>query len=322
MENLFNRLTNLVKKYDNVIIISHKNPDLDALGSSLGLSSILTSMNIENYIFIDTNSPNNNSTVKQSLLLAQNFNYINKENYKEILKDNTLLIILDTHQQERLEYPSIANEVNNIIILDHHIKMSNYIKNTELFYIDSTLSCVVELIAFFSKYSGFAICPLVATIMLAGMEIDTNGFNVKITEKTFEAASYLVSLGADSILKQNLLKETKDEFLRRADYIKSSYIYKKNNAICLLDVNETTPTELAEISESLLSFEEVEASYTIGLLDKNVVGVSARSLGNIDVCEIMKKLGGGGHATNAAVQVIGTTIREVEKRLKKSIDNE
>lgn len=320
MENLFNRLTNLVKKFDNIILIGHKNPDLDSLGSCLGLSTILSDMNIENYIFMDK-SVDLNNTIKQALELVKDYKFIDKNTYKDIIKDNTLLIVLDTHQQDRVDYPILLDEIKHICVLDHHIKLANYIKDTELFYIDSSLSCVIELVSLYSKYLNISICPVVSTIMLAGMEIDTNGFNVKITERTFDVASYLVSMGADTVLKQNLLKESKDEFLRRADYIKSSYIYNKNYAICLLDVNKTTPIELAEISEALLNFEDVEASFTIGLLEENVIGVSARSLGNIDVCDIMKQLGGGGHATNAAVQVHGTTIKAVEKKLKKVIDN-
>lgn len=321
MKSLFDRLTNLVKEFDNIILVGHKNPDLDSLGSCLGLSTILRSMNIDNYIFIDTDLEINSST-RQALSLVNDFNLININNYKDVIKDNTLLIVLDTHQYDRVNYPQLVDEVNKVCIIDHHIKSSSYIKDTELFYIDSTLSCVVELIASYSKYLNVKLSPVIATIMLAGMEIDTNGFNVKITEKTFQVAAYLVSMGADTVLKQNLLKESKDEFLRRADYIKSSYIYNKDCAICLLDVNETTPTELAEISESLLNFDSVEASFTIGLLGENVVGISARSLGNVDVCEIMKQLGGGGHATNAAVQVSGTTIKALENKLKNIIDIE
>lgn len=317
MESLFNRLTDLFKEYKNVIIMSHTNPDLDALGSSLGLSSILSDMDIENYIFFDVKDKDHNNSVKQALSITPNFNYIDKKTYKDVLTDNTLLVILDTHQQERVEYPNLIDEISKVVVLDHHIKMSNYIKETELFYIDSSLSSVIELIAFYSKYLEMNISPVVASIMLAGMEIDTNGFNIKITERAFEAAAYLVSLGADTILKQNLLKESKDDFLRKADYIKSSYIYKKNIAMCLLDVPQTEPEELADISESLLKLDDIEISFTIGQLSKKTVGISARSIGNIDVCEIMKKLGGGGHATNAAVQVENTTVKALEKALKK-----
>ncbi len=316
MESLFKGLTELFDECDKVIITGHSNVDLDALGASLGLSSILNYMGKENYIFLDENK-NVDTTVTQALSLVHNFNFIGKSDYKKLISDNTLLVILDTHQQERLSCPQLVDDIGKVVVLDHHIKLSNYIKDTEIFYIDSSLSSVVELIAFYSKYLNISISPVVASIMFAGMVIDTNNFNVKITDKSFEAAAYLVSLGADPIVKQNLLKETKAEYIRKSDYIRSSYIYKKNIAICLVNATETTPAELAEISESLLNFEAVEAAFTIGQLGKKVVGVSARSIGDFDVCAPMKKLGGGGHTNNAAVQVENTTIKALEKTLKK-----
>ena len=295
MESLFEKLTILIKKYEKIILMGHTQPDLDSFGSCLGFSSILNSMHKENYIFIDIKNEELDTTLKQSITLVPNFNYIDKSNYKNIISDNTLLIILDTHLQERLEYPEILNDIKNIIVLDHHIKRPNYIKNTELFYIDSSLSSITELVSFYSKYLKVDLSPIVSTIMLTGIEIDTNGFNIKITEKAFEAAAYLVSEGADSILKLNLLKETKREFLRKADFIKSSYVYKKRYAICLLPLSVCMQSELAEISDSLLGLEGVEASFTIGQLEKKTVGISARSLGNVDVCSIMEEFGGGGH---------------------------
>lgn len=316
MDSLFDKITELVTIYDNVILMGHVHPDLDALGSCLGMSTILNSMNIKNYIFLDINNNEHDSTVKQALPLVSDFNYIDKTNYKEIITDKSLLIVMDTHLKDRLEYPDILDEIHSVIVIDHHIKRQNYIKDTEVFYIDSSLSSVVELVAFYSKYLSIDLSPIVSTIMLTGMEIDTNGFNIKITEKAFEAAAYLVGSGADSILKLNLLKETKREFLRKADFIKSSYIYRKKYAICLLPLSTCLQSELAEISDSLLGLEGVEASFTIGQLGKNIVGISARSLGNVDVCNLMESLGGGGHATNAACQVKNTTMKALEKSLK------
>ena len=130
-------------------------------------------------------------------------------------------------------------------------------------------------------------------------------------------AAHLTSMGADSVLKQELLKESKDDYLRRADFIRSSYIIKKNIAICPLTVPISTKEELAEIAEELLKFEYVEASFAIGQLKKNEVGISARSIGNINVCEIMKLLGGGGHLTNAASQISNSTVKEVERKIIK-----
>ena len=319
MSNLFDKLTEIVKEYDNVILMGHTHPDLDAYGSCLGMSCILITMNIDNYIFLDINNRDNIQSIEQAISLAPNTNYIFKDNYRNYITNNSLLIIMDTHLENRLEYPTILNDIKHVIVLDHHIKMNDYIKDTDLFYIDSSLSCVVELISYYAKYKEVDIPSVTATIMLAGMEIDTNGFNIKITEKAFICAGYLINEGADPILKQHLLQGTKKDFLRRADFIKSSYIYNKQFAICLLDRGRTTQKELAEVSEALLSFENIEASFTIGQLDNKTVGMSARSLGNVDVCEIMKKLGGGGHVTDAATQVKNITIKALEKKLKSII---
>ena len=320
MENLFDRICQLVENYKKVVLMGHTHPDMDAYGSCLGMSCILDTMNVENYIFLDINDKKNIESIEQGVSLINNHNYIDKSNYKSIIDDDTLLIVMDTHLRSRLEYPEILDEIKKVIVLDHHIKMRDYIKDTELFYIDSTLSSVVELIGYFAKYKQVDIPNIEASIMLAGMEIDTNGFNIKITERAFVCAGYLISEGADPILKQHLLQENKKDFIRRADFIKSSYIYNKKYAICLLDRGKTTQTELAEVSESLLSFEGIEASFTIGQLDRKTVGISARSIGNINVCDVMKELGGGGHATDAATQVENVTIKGLEKKLKKVLE--
>ncbi len=315
-KKIFEKINDIVSNYKKIILMGHTYPDLDSLGSCLGMSVILDSMNINSYIFLDTNNSNYDSTIIQSLPLVSNFNYINKSNYKEVIDDNTLLIILDTHLKERLEYPNILDDIKDVVVIDHHMKRPEYIRDTELFYIDSSLSSVAEFISFYSQYLSIELPPIVSTILLTAIEIDTNGFNIKITEKSFEAAAHLVSSGADSILKLNLLKEKKREFLRKADFIKSSYIYKKKYALCLLPISNCAQSELAEVSDSLLGFEGVEASFTIGQLNKNTVGISARSLGNVDVCHYMELFGGGGHLNIAACQVSNTTMKALEKELK------
>ena len=109
--------------------------------------------------------------------------------------------------------------------------------------------------------------------------------------------------------------DIKEDYLRRADFIRSSYVINKNIAVCPLTIPLTTKEELAEIAEELLTFEYVEASFAIGQLKGNQIGISARSIGNVNVCEIMKRLGGGGHITNAASQISDSTVKEVERQL-------
>ncbi len=316
MKNLFEKLTETMKKCDKAILVAHQYPDLDALGSCLGLSSILNILEVENYIYLDVDKVDNYS-VNLALPFCSDYKFINNDTIDSLLTENTYLIVLDTHIPDRIENPDLFNKINKVIVLDHHIKNNNYIKETEILYIDSTLSSVVELIAFYANYLEINIPSVIASIMIAGMEVDTNGFNVKVTEQTFNAAAILLSMGADMIIKQNLLKESKREYLRKANFIKSSHIYRKKYAFCLLDSPETTQEELAEIAESLLGLENVEASFSIGQLDKKTVGISARSIGNIDVCEIMKQFGGGGHTTNAASQIEKTTMKLMEKNIKK-----
>ena len=120
MENLFDRVIQLAQKYDKVILMGHHHPDMDSYGSCLGLSCIFDYLNIENYIFLDTNDEENIKSIKQAIQLINTKEYLNKNNYKNIITDNTLLIICDTHLRNRLEYPKILDSINNVVVLDHH----------------------------------------------------------------------------------------------------------------------------------------------------------------------------------------------------------
>ena len=156
MEEIFKSLTNLIKKYDSFIIMSHKNMDLDGLGASLALSSIIQSFKKNCYIFMDRR-PKNSSITKSLLKLKKNnldTNFIYRTNYNTILSENnnTLLIILDTHKKQMIEYENILSKVKDVVILDHHIKNNNYIKDTILSYINSNVSSTIEIIVNYLKY--------------------------------------------------------------------------------------------------------------------------------------------------------------------------
>ena len=313
MQELFEKLNELISEYDSFIVMGHKDPDLDSLGSCLGLCEIIESFNKKAYIFLDDkNLENYNSNINQAFeKMEKSVTCVNEKSYKKI-KGKTLLIITDTHIKDRLEYPDLVDKFDTVV-LDHHIKSKNYIKDTRFLYIDTNLSSMSELITFYSEYVNIDLDNVIATILLAGIEIDTNGFNLKTTSRTYEAASTLMEMGADSILKQELLKESKEEYMKRATFIRNSFMISDSIAMCI--VNGTTNSkELAEISEELLTFEDVEASFTLGKLEDNLIGVSARSLGEFDVSEIMKQMGGG-HTSNAATQVKDKTIKEVKQEI-------
>lgn len=317
MDEIFVKLTKLINKKDNVIIIAHRGLDLDALGSSICLNSIIKDLGKNSYIFL--NSKDEHQEIAKSLDTMFNYkmdiDFID-ENYLDNFNDkNTLLVILDTHKQELLEYPEIINLYNSIAIIDHHIKSDDYIKKASFIHIDNHVSSTVEIMIDYLKYLNKTIDPIIATIMLAGMEVDTNGFNIKTNSKTYLSAAFLMEMGADNIEKQKLLKENKDKYCKRQEFIRKSYMITDDMALCVMDTNTYMRYELALISEELLQFDDVEASFTIGYIDKDTIGISARSIGKIDVENIMRKLGGGGHMTDAACSIKNETLKEVKEKL-------
>lgn len=314
MEQLFEKLNEIIREYDSFIIMGHKDPDLDSLGSSLGLCEIIESFGENAYLFLnDKHLENYNTNINHAFdKMEKDIICVNERTYKKI-EGKTLLIVIDVHSQDRLEYPKLPDVIDTIV-LDHHIKNKSYMKDAKFLYIDSNLSSMSEIITYYAEYLNLDLDNVIATILLAGIEIDTNGFNLKTTSKTYEAASILMEMGADSILKQELLKESKEEYMKRANFIRNSFMIDDDIAMCMIYGN-TTSKELAEIAEELLKFEDVKASFSLGKLKDDVVGVSARSLGDIDVSVVMKEMGGGGHSSNAATQIKDKTLKEVKQQI-------
>ena len=311
MTEFFKKLDEQIKIHDNVIIIGHQNPDLDCIGSSLGLYNTIEK---ECYIFKSTDKLNESMIKTFDVIKEKGINFIDKTNYKSIIK-NTLLIVTDLHRKSLIENQEILDEIKDIVIIDHHIIGKDKINNI-LEYINPKASSATEIITQYMRYKGKTVDKEIATIMLAGIEIDTNGYNMKTTEETFNSSAFLMSLGADNILKQNILKENKEEYIKRTKQIENSYMID-NKMICVLDTEKYNPSYLATMSEDLLRFDNVEASFTIGRLINEKIGISARSLGNINVELYMRELGGGGHLTDAACQLEEETLEEAEKKLIK-----
>ena len=313
MNRFFEKLDEEIKKYKNIIIIGHKNPDLDCIASSCALYKIIKD---NCYVYKTTEELTNSAYKAYEELEKEKIRYINKNNYKEYI-EKALLIVVDLHKKTLIENEKLLDEIKDKIIIDHHIIGKNKI-SANLEYIDDQASSTVEIIIEYMKYKNTKINENIATIMLAGIEIDTNGYNMKTTEKTFQAATYLMQKGANNILKQKLLKEPKENYVERTNHIEKSFIID-NMIICTLNKKIYNPIYLATLAEDLLRFEGVEASFAIGRINKDVVGISSRSLGNIDVEKYMRKLGGGGHKTDAACQIQEKKPKKVEKNLIKKL---
>lgn len=321
MNDFFEKFTKTIKNYNTIILATHKNMDLDGFSSCLCLFNIINKMKINCYIYLNREQQNKsiNKTMDKLCKEKYYYNALYEDNLNDVDFNNSLLVIIDVHKQTMIENDKLLGMVNDTIVIDHHIKNDNYIKNTKLLYINSSLSSTAELFVNYSRYMNYTIDSLLATIMLAAIEIDTNGFNFKTSEHTYEAAAYLTKLGANPIIKKELLRESKDIYLKRQFYIEQSYLIDDNIMIC--EINDIVSSyELAVIADALLEFENVEASFCIGRLDEFTVGISARSIGNINVQEIMRKLGGGGHITEAATKMNDLSVEGCRINLLKVIN--
>ncbi len=324
MEEFFKQLTKQIKDCEKIIFMTHQNMDLDGFASILALSEVADAFKKVNYILI--NNKFTNTSINKSLDKLKSeqlfFNYIYKKDVTKVLTDKAIIIVLDVHKPSMVEMPSLLEKCPNIIVIDHHIKCKQYIQNTVLNYINSNMSSTIEIISRYLKFLNKKVNPIVATMMLAGMEIDTNSFNVKTNASTFSSAAFLMDMGADNILKQELLKEDKDEYIIRQKYIENSYMLNNKIAICTLDNKIVDNKILAQIAENLLQFDNVEIAYAIGYVSKNKVGISARSIGKYNVEPIMKNLFGGGHATEAATQIKNVNIESALNMLMNEIDKD
>lgn len=317
MNELFNKLNTLMQKYENFIIMGHKNPDLDVLGSALALYNVLKTHKKNAYIFLDNNNLEqyNNSINRAVNMVSANYTYL--DDYINKL-EKCLLCIVDVHQQSRLEYPKIIDDNIDTIILDHHILSESYIKNNILLYNDSTLSSVIELMTFYLKYNNIKLDSLTASILLAGMYIDTNNFAARTTAQTFQASSELMNMGASILIQQELCKQTKEDYIRNAKRIEESTRFSGNKELCILK-DTCEKVELAEVADQLIKFSDIEASFAIGRLPNKNIGISARSNGNCDVEKIMKYFNGGGSQVSAAAEINDSNLKKVKKELIRKV---
>lgn len=319
-------LRELVIESDNVIIMGHKAPDMDSLGSTIGVLNIAKSNGIDGYIVFDRNDVTTGVSrimeeVKQEETLWKHF--ITPEEAEAVITSRSLIVIVDTHRPSLVVHEPLLYKTDYKVVIDHHRRGEDFVDNPTLVYMEpyasSTAELVTELIEYQPKKEKLS--PLEATSLLAGIIVDTKSFALRTGSRTFDAASYLRSKGADPVLIQHFLKEDLTTYVQRSKLIEKSYLYKDSLAITKADEDETyNQILIAQTADILLTMDQVNASFVISKRNDGLISISARSLGDINVQLIMEQLDGGGHLTNAATQLQNMTIDEVEQSLLEVID--
>ncbi|MED3936989.1 DHH family phosphoesterase [Priestia megaterium] len=319
-------LKELITESGKVIIMGHKYPDMDAVGAAIGILKVAQVNQKDGFIVLD---PDHIDTGVQRMLeeikkkegLWERF--ITPEEALNLVSDDTLLVVVDTHKPSLVIEERLLNRIENVVVIDHHRRGEDFIEDPLLVYMEPYASSTAELVTELLEYQPkrFKIDMLEATALLAGIIVDTKSFTLRTGSRTFDAASFLRSQGADTVLVQKFLKEDITQYVQRARFIEHAEIYTAGIAISRAEPNKMYDQVLiAQAADTLLSISGVVASFVISKRRDNLIGISARSLGDINVQVIMESLQGGGHLTNAATQLQDISLDEAEERLKQAID--
>ncbi|MGN7940910.1 DHH family phosphoesterase [Virgibacillus sp. 6R] len=319
-------LKEIVTESDKVMIMGHKFPDMDAIGSSIGILKVAQANGKEGFIVLDEEAIDSGviqllEEVKQHSELWSWF--ITPDEALEIMTDETLLIILDTHKPSLVIDERLLSISEHVIVIDHHRRGEEFIKDPILVYMEPYASSTAELVTELLEYQPkpLKMNMIEATALLAGIVVDTKSFTLRTGSRTFDAASYLRGKGADTVLVHKFMKEDIENYVRRASLIQNTMIYKNGIAIAIAkDDSYFEQVTLAQTADTLLTMNNVVASFVIARRSESSISISARSLGEINVQLIMEALNGGGHLTNAATQLQDITIDDASDMLKNAID--
>ena len=315
-------LKELIKVSDNVIIMGHKAPDLDSIGAAMGILNIAKTNGVDGYIVFD---PDDVSTSVYRLVAAIEEegslweHFVEPDEAESIISSRSLIVVVDTHKPALVSNERLLNKTEYKVVIDHHRRAEEFIENPTLVYMEPYASSTAELVTELLEYQPktLKLKMLEATALLAGIIVDTNSFTLRTGSRTFDAASYLRSKGADTILVQQFLKEDLDIYIKRSKLIERAEIYRDSIAISKGKHQELYGSVLiAQAADTLLTMSGINASFVISERKDGKIGISARSLGDVNVQIIMEKMNGGGHLTNAATQIEDTTVEDAETLLK------
>lgn len=312
-------LENLIKESSKVMIMGHMNPDIDAMGSSIGVYRIAKSLEKNAYI-ITSDTPTLQS-FKESLL-AEEPEYedvlISKEVAEENIDEDTLLVIVDTHKNTYVESEEVVKKAKKIVVIDHHRRSADYIEDATLTFQEVYASSAAELVTELLQYTdvNVELKKIEAESLYAGIMMDTKSFTFKTGVRTFEAAAYLRRCGVDIIKVKKWFQSDLQSFNIIADIVKSAEIVNESIAIAIYDKEKAKDVSLicAKAADELLTINDVTASFVLGNTGDKIC-ISGRSIGDINVQVILEKLGGGGHITLAGAQVEGMTMEEAKQEL-------
>jgi c-di-AMP phosphodiesterase-like protein len=313
-------LRDLILESDNVLIMGHKFPDMDAIGASIGVLKAVLANEKKGHIILDKVNPSIDrlmAAVEEHEYLSDFF--ISPDQGMSLATPRTLVVVVDTHRPSMTIEPRILQLTNRVMVIDHHRRSEEFVEDPVLVYLEPYASSTCELVTELLQYQSekLNMDSLEATALLAGIVVDTKSFAFRTGARTFEAGSFLRRNGAEPAIVQRLLKEDLDQYIKRSQIVRNTEILYDMFAISVGNAEETySQVLIAQAADTLLTMSGIQAAFVICKRPDNMIAISARSLGEVNVQMIMEQMGGGGHLTNAATQVKEMTLQEAVQRLK------
>ena len=301
-------LKRLIEQAERVLIMAHRNPDMDAFGSQLGMFRICQLYGKNARIILD-HVNDSLMTLYKSAKDAACYNFITSERAKELMTPESLVVMLDTHRPSYSECPELLTMAERVAVIDHHRRAADGVENPTLAYIESYASSTAEMVTEILQYLGAKkeVTKLEAEALLAGMTVDTNRFAVKTGGRTFEAAAWLKRAGADTAEVKRMFQSSIEDFKIRSKAVADSEITEDGIATSICGgMNPEAQILNSQVADELLNVQGVKVSFVAGYDHEGSTLVSARSLGEVNVQVLMEEIGGGGHLTTAGAQVTET----------------
>lgn len=318
------QLSSYIANAGNVLIMGHANPDFDSIGACVGAARLCMFCGLKPKIIMNTQHRNFKACSEKLLTLEEYKNiFISAEAGLDMIRSDTLLIIVDANNFNILESSDVANNISNFVVIDHHRKVAEFENEPLLSLIDPSASSASELITGILEQClpADSMYKEEANLLLSGIMVDTNNFTRTTGTKTFSAAMYLRGVGANSEIAGTFFHEDFDNFLSEAKFNSNVTMYLDRIAITESDGNNPTFDRIAaaKAADKLLTVKGVDASFALVTIENNI-HISARSNGSINVQLILEKMGGGGHFDSAAAAISDSDMRSVLYRLKEAID--
>lgn len=315
-------LEELIKKNDKIMIMGHTNPDIDAIGSALGIYRIAKTLGKEAKIVANVETPSIKDLYESIKDQYQEI-FISSETALAQVDSATLIVVVDTHKKTYVESPELLTKTNKIVIIDHHRRSADFIDNSILTFQEVYASSAAELVTEIIQYTQneVELSEVEAEALYAGIMMDTKNFTFKTGVRTFEAAAYLRRCGVDIIKVKKWFQSDLESYNTISEIVRKAEIVRDSIGISIYDVQEKeTSLICAKAADELLTIGNITASFVLGLMEDGKVCISGRSIGDVNVQMILEKLGGGGHITLAGAQLENVTIDEAKQELISKIN--